>query len=1185
MTSRLYRIGFLMLVLAATPAAAQVTCPGGSKTWVGAAGGLWNTATNWSPNGAPGAGGNACFNTLNPSPTLPGGNTAVGGIYILSGTNLTVTGGATTGNFRIATSLNADGTFTFTGGSAALRMNVAQTWFVSSSGNAVTWPMNGGGRLTKTGSGSVIFSGTNSTHNGGFTISAGELRFNGSYANNEGTVTVASGATLSGSGALTAAVTVNAGGNYSPGSGGAGTLSTLGLTLNNTSAVNVTVGTSATQGAVTGALLLDGVLNITAGTGLAQGTYTIFTATGAITNNNLVLGTFPTGFSYDYQVSGASVLLKVGPPATAVDLVKVEAVGGADATEVTWEAGTEIRNLGYRVYREESGQPVPVSGLIAGSALRASFDPVAGRNYSFVDSAGRPGARYWIESIDVNGASQWSAPVQTQAGALSGLRTSALVAHLGLSPALLARAGPDGQPADPAGLNRAWRSPSLLDQWKVAASSGAVKLLVQQDGVYRVSADQLFAAGFPVGTPLASLQLWAGGRLVGFRAVAADGSTLRPGDGLEFFGQATDTRYTGTRVYWVTHGLGAPSLIGAARPTNASALATSFLETLEVRERSLHISSPAYIGTDGFFGKPIFGTQPLNRIFSTTALDLTASDTSTLEVSVQGLTFGPHTLDVRVNGTSVGTLSGANQEVATANFTLPPGTLIAGDNTVTLVGESGTEVALELSQRLTYPRLYAFNGPLRFTATAGSRVELVGASSSDLHVLDITSAIGPSAVSTTPSSGGASLTVAGSGNRILYGYRDEDVLTPTIVADVPSSWHASRGADLIIVGPRSLLPSLQPLADQRTRDGLTVAVVDIQDVYDEFSAGEKDATALRSFLAETVQRWSVPPRFVLLAGAATYDPRGWLGHPEADQVPTILIATRYLETASDDALVTFDSSGFPALAIGRLPLSTSGDMDAAVAKILGRKLGGADGSLLLVRDRDGAIDFSAASAEVQTALAGWNAQEVVRGADDTATHAALLTALKAGPVAVDYQGHGAEVLWNGRVLSTTDVTALAGSGSTSLVVAATCLNAYFIDIGIESLGSALLRTPAGGAWGVWASSALTLPTEHALLSKTLLSSALDSGKTLGEATLDAKHAVTDPEVRATFHLLGDPSASAVATKSSPLTVPPTTHSTAGCGVPGAPAAWLAPLVLAVLAFSGRRRPARPASVRLRPWEP
>jgi uncharacterized protein (TIGR03382 family) len=1184
MTSRAIRLAILALVLAGGPAAAQVTCPGGSTRWIGPAGGSWSTAANWSA-GVPGAGGSACFNTASPSPTLPTGNTAVGSISIVSGANLTVTGGAGTGNFRIVNAMNADGTFTFTGGTANLRINQPQTWFVTSTGNSVTWPMNGGARLTKTGSGSVVFSGVGSAHNGGITINAGELQFNGSYANNEGSVTVASGATLSGSGELQAAVTVNAGGIYAPGSGGTGTLSTLGLTLNNTSAVNVTVGTSTTQGAVTGALTLDGVLNITAGTGFGQGTYTIFTATGAITNNSLVLGTFPNGFSYDYQVSAGSVLLKVGPPATAVDLVKVEAVSSPGATEVAWEAGTEIRNLGYRVFREENGQRVPVSGLIAGSALRASVDPLAGRNYSFVDSRSQPGARYWIESIDVNGTSRWSAPVQTRAGPLSGLRTSAVVANLGSGPALLARASPDGQVADPAGLDRAWRSPSLLEQWRVAASSGAVKLLIQQDGVYRVTADQLIAAGFPVGAPLASLQLWAGGRLIAFRALSADGSTLQSGDALEFFGQAADTRYTGTRVYWVTQGLGAPRLIGAAPPTNASASATSFLETLEVRERSLHISSPIYIGTDGFFGKPIIGTQPLNRIFSTSALDVTASDPSTLEVSVQGLTFGPHTLDVRVNGTSVGTLPGANQEVATASFTLPPGTLIAGENTVTLVGESRTEVALELSQRLTYPRLYAFNGPLRFTAAAGSRVELTGANLSDVHVLDITSAIGPFVVTTTSSFAGASLTVAGSANRILYGYRDEDVFTPTIVADVPSSWHAGRGADLVIVGPRSLLPSLQPLADQRTRDGLTVAVVDIQDVYDEFSAGEKDATALRSFLAEALHSWTTAPRFVLLAGAATYDPRGWGGHPELDQVPTILVATRSNETASDDALVTFGGSEFPSLAVGRLPLSTPGDMDAAVAKILGRKLPGADGSLLLVRDRDGTIDFSAASAEVRTALAAWNAQEIVRGQDgtDTATHAALLDALKAGPAAVDYQGHGIEDLWNGRVLSTTDVATLSGSGATSLFVAATCLNAYFIDIGRESLGAALLRTPAGGAWGVWASSALTLPTDHALLSKTLLSAVLDQGKTLGEATLEAKRSVTDPDVRETFHLLGDPSARAVATRSTALTTrPPAQSAASGCGTPGDPMATLAPVVLAALAFTlRRRRPARAASVQTR----
>jgi uncharacterized protein (TIGR03382 family) len=100
---------------------------------------------------------------------------------------------------------------------------------------------------------------------------------------------------------------------------------------------------------------------------------------------------------------------------------------------------------------------------------------------------------------------------------------------------------------------------------------------------------------------------------------------------------------------------------------------------------------------------------------------------------------------------------------------------------------------------------------------------------------------------------------------------------------------------------------------------------------------------------------------------------------------------------------------------------------------------------------------------------------------------------------------------------------------------------------------------------------MTLPTEHALLSKTLLSVALNDGMTLGEATLKAKQAVSDPEVRATFHLLGDPSARAVAQRSSALTVGSPKSSASGCSTPGSPLAALAPLVLAALALSLRRR--------------
>jgi uncharacterized protein (TIGR03382 family) len=246
-------------------------------------------------------------------------------------------------------------------------------------------------------------------------------------------------------------------------------------------------------------------------------------------------------------------------------------------------------------------------------------------------------------------------------------------------------------------------------------------------------------------------------------------------------------------------------------------------------------------------------------------------------------------------------------------------------------------------------------------------------------------------------------------------------------------------------------------------------------------------------------------------------------------------------------------------------------MEAAVAKIVGRRLAGTKDELLLVRDRDSTFNFSAASADVGAALSRWQTESFARGPDETANHSSLLEVLRKGPVAVDYQGHGSEQVWAAGMLSTADVEALSGTGTSALFAAATCLNAYFVDLDRESLSSALLRTPAGGAWGLWASSAFSIPTEHALFSKTALSAALNDGVTLGEATLKAKQAVTDPDVRATFHLLGDPSARAVATRSAALTSSTSSSGAGGCSTSAGSFSALAPLVLAALALSLRRR--------------
>src|SRR5262249_15058627 len=92
-------------------------------------------------------------------------------------------------------------------------------------------------------------------------------------------------------------------------------------------------------------------------------------------------------------------------------------------------------------------------------------------------------------------------------------------------------------------------------QWQLAGAD-AVTLVVSPTRFVRVAAESLSAAGVPVGAPVASLQLFRAGHAVPRTVLAANGTTLQPGDSVEFFGYGMDTRYSGSAVYWLVAGPG-----------------------------------------------------------------------------------------------------------------------------------------------------------------------------------------------------------------------------------------------------------------------------------------------------------------------------------------------------------------------------------------------------------------------------------------------------------------------------------------------------------------------------------------------------------------------------------------------------------------------------------------------------
>src|SRR5690606_37399074 len=71
------------------------------------------------------------------------------------------------------------------------------------------------------------------------------------------------------------------------------------------------------------------------------------------------------------------------------------------------------------------------------------------------------------------------------------------------------------------------------------------------------------------------------------------------------------------------------------------------------------------------------------------------------------------------------------------------------------------------------------------------------------------------------------------------------------------------------------LEAARPLAEFHRGRGLEVALVDVQDIYDEFNHGVLSPYAIRDFISHAYHHWQSPrPRFVLLVGDASWENHG-----------------------------------------------------------------------------------------------------------------------------------------------------------------------------------------------------------------------------------------------------------------------------------------------------------------------
>jgi len=827
---------------------------------------------------------------------------------------------------------------------------------------------------------------------------------------------------------------------------------------------------------------------------------------------------------------------------TLVRLTGFTATQQDDGVQLEWKSGFEANNLGYNLYRYQDGQRTKVTpSLIAGSSLirKHGRDLTSGFSYGWFDPQGTVGTQYELQAIDLNGQVQTFAPRYMAKSGPHGDSQKAR-ATLVTEVAAASTTGPAPQNGWAKGMASAAAqktgpaSTSALTTQQAIAAQQAVKIRVNQTGWYRITQPQLAANGFDPSADARRLQLYVDGVEVPIR-LSTDKAKLGPGDTLEFYGVGLDALTTDTHTYYLISGARnglriATSAVGNVKKNEI--LAPDFLYTVESKERLIYLPGLLNGDADNIFGQ-IVSSDPITQNLSLQNIDATSNAGAQLEVVIQGFTEVAHQIQVQLNGSYVGTINFSGGTHNSSTLPINGALLREGANVVTLTAAGGdSDISLVDVLRMTYAHSYrADNDSLSFSV--GNRSAAVsGFSSAAIRVIDVTNpgAVQELAPKITNSGGSYGFTIPTSSTvQNLLAFVDNLARQPaSMVKNQPSTWNAStNAADMVIVTHGNFRSSADTLAAARRAQGMKVSVVDVEDVYDEFSYGAHTPQAVKDFLAWSNTHWATTPKYALLFGDSSWDPRNYLGQGYNDYVPTKLVDTVEFETASDDWLADFDGDGIPEIAVGRLPARTTGDASTMVSKILNYDQERASGAPLrgavLVSDNG----FEDQTAQVQSYLSPLTTVQTLNrsaiGNDDT-MRTDIVNALDQGPTIVNYFGHGSNGVWTSAgLLNQDNGSTLTNGNRTSLFVMMTCLNGYFHDAFIDSLAETVLKDPQGGAFAVWASSGATEPVGQAQMNTQLYRSLLgNQPMTLGDAVRQAKMATTDFDVRRTWILLGDP---------------------------------------------------------------
>jgi len=404
--------------------------------------------------------------------------------------------------------------------------------------------------------------------------------------------------------------------------------------------------------------------------------------------------------------------------------------------------------------------------------------------------------------------------------------------------------------------------------------------------------------------------------------------------------------------------------------------------------------------------------------------------------------------------------------------------------------------------------------------------------------------------------------------REFIAFNNEVFYTPEFSQQsiVNQNLHAITQADMIIVTHTNFINQAEELARiHRDHDKLTVSVVTPEQIYNEFSSGSPDVSAIRNFMRMLYDRAIIEkdiPKYLLLFGDGSYD--NLSDHEENTayiltyQSQNSLTPTQSFVTDDFFGLLDEDeggSSGLVDIGIGRLPVTSTKEAETMVNKIKNYLssetfgpwrnnicfIGDDEDNNLHMRDANtlaNTIDTAYPSFQIRKIfLDAFPQSTTPQGESYPEVNSAINNQVMSGSLIVNYIGHGNERgLAHERILEASDILSWKNFDKLPLFITATCEFSRFDDIEKEangeitkkiSAGELVLLNPDGGGIGLLSTTRLVYSSPNFILNQNFYKFAFGKDNDqkplrLGDVLRLTKNISGSGINKRNFTLLGDP---------------------------------------------------------------